>query len=111
MAACSRHRVKERGSGKQFDCAEAQSLLLAVAHRQPGLIKVGCRGGGCGVCKIRVLEGEYVTKAMSKAQLSVQARQAGYVLACRAYPRSDLLFELVDQSQGNGVNDTEINKT
>lgn len=26
----------------------------------------GCSGGGCGVCRIKILKGEYSTKKMSK---------------------------------------------
>nr|BAH89588.1 putative ferredoxin [uncultured bacterium] len=91
-----RHKVTDRRSGEYFECGEEQSLLIAMERTHPGLIKVGCRGGGCGLCKIRVLQGDYFTKVMSRAQVSEQEEQSGYVLACRTYPRSDLMFELAE---------------
>ncbi len=99
MDQATKYKVKDRETGEYFECSQEQSLLVAMERTHPGLIKVGCRGGGCGTCKIRVLEGDYITKVMSKAQVSEQEKQLGYVLACRAYPRSDLLFELAVQEQ------------
>jgi hypothetical protein len=47
---------------------------------------VGCRGGGCGVCRVRVLDGAYTTLRMSR-QAHVEADEAaGVVLACRIVP-------------------------
>lgn len=94
----TKYKVKDRKTDEYFECSHEQSLLVAMERTHPGLIKVGCRGGGCGACKIRILEGDYITKVMSKAQVSEQEQQLGYVLACRAYPRSDLEF-LVEAAQ------------
>jgi ferredoxin len=54
-------------------------------------IPVGCRGGGCGVCKIEVVSGRYVTGKMSRAQVSPDDEARGIVLACQVRPRSDLV--------------------
>lgn len=53
----------------------------------------GCRGGNCGTCKARLLEGqvdsdEYAPEALSEAEAA-----AGLILACRARPRSDVVVE------------------
>lgn len=56
-------------------------------------IPVGCRGGGCGVCKIKILQGEYKSKRMSSAHISDSDVQQGFVLACRVYPCSDMFIE------------------
>lgn len=85
-------RVQDANSRAFFECGKDQSLLVAMERTHPGLIKVGCRGGGCGLCKIRVVSGEYVTRAMSRAKVSLDEMEQGYVLACRAYPSSDLQF-------------------
>ena len=54
-------------------------------------IPVGCRGGGCGVCRVRVLSGEYATKRMSRAHVSEADEAEGVVLACRLLPASDIV--------------------
>jgi ferredoxin len=53
-------------------------------------IPVGCRQGGCGVCKVQVLEGSYRVRAMSRAHVSREEQEQGRVLACCIWPTSDL---------------------
>lgn len=55
----------------------------------------GCCGGGCGICRIRVLEGEFTTKKMSARQVSEEDKQNGYYLGCRVFPTSDMRIEYV----------------
>ncbi len=72
-----------------YTCSGEFDLL--VAARRSGInIPVGCRGGGCGMCKILVLEGEYEQGVSSKAVLPDIERQQRYSLACKTYPRSNL---------------------
>lgn len=92
-------KVRDRKTDRYFECRPEQSLLVAMERTHPGLIKVGCRGGGCGLCKIRILEGDYVTKAMSRKQVSVEEEAQGYTLACRSFAQSDLVFEVVADDQ------------
>jgi ferredoxin len=54
-------------------------------------IPVGCRGGGCGVCKIEVVSGTYVIGKMSRVHVSLEDEARGIVLACQVRPRSDLV--------------------
>jgi ferredoxin len=68
-------------------------VLHALARLHQDLVPVGCRGGGCGVCRIRVLSGEYVVKRMSRAHVTVDDEAVGTVLACRTWPRSNLDIE------------------
>lgn len=53
-------------------------------------IPVGCREGGCGVCKIEVLEGTYETRVMSRTHISEEDEAHHRFLACRVMPTSDL---------------------
>ena len=55
---------------------------------------IGCRGGGCGVCRVRVLEGEYHTSPMSREHVSEAEQEAGYALGCCLFPRSDLVLSV-----------------
>ncbi len=56
-------------------------------------IGIGCRGGGCGFCKVKVVSGDYRTGKMSIAKVSAAEQARGYALACRLYPLGDLLIE------------------
>ena len=61
-------------------------------------IPVGCRGGGCGVCRIRILSGQYESKKMSCKHVTGEDRERGIALACRIYPRGELRIEVLDTS-------------
>jgi CDP-4-dehydro-6-deoxyglucose reductase/ferredoxin-NAD(P)+ reductase (naphthalene dioxygenase ferredoxin-specific) len=49
----------------------------------------GCRSGRCGACKTRLVEGDVEMLAHTPFALSEAERQDGYILACRAVPRTD----------------------
>ena len=76
-----------------FYCSEDQVLLVGMERRNESFIRVGCRGGGCGICKVRIIDGDYETKRMSRAHISEAEEKQGYALACRVLPRGDLLIE------------------
>lgn len=71
---------------------EGESLLAASERCLNKTIAVGCRGGGCGICRVRILSGDYRCKVMSREHISPEDQLHGVVLACRVYPESDLLI-------------------
>ena len=87
------HRIRIIG-GTEFDCPEDERVLIAMERCGANDIEVGCRGGGCGVCRIRVVDGDFRVGKMSAAKVPEAERQAGYALACRVFPSSDLLIEV-----------------
>ena len=94
------HRVTVKGEDQGFSCSEDQNLLQGMRTFQFGApmleaIPVGCRGGGCGVCRIRVLSGDYETQKMSRKHVHPEDQAIGMALACRVYPRSDLTVEVM----------------
>jgi ferredoxin len=76
--------------GVSFRCSATQTLLEGMETSGSEAIPVGCRGGGCGVCKVRIESGIVHRLKMSRARISIDEERAGLVLACRAYPRSAL---------------------
>lgn len=78
-------------SGTQFVCKDGQNVLAAMERLGRRGIPVGCRGGGCGICRVQVLEGtRYRTQKMSRAQVSEDDLAAGICLACKLIPEGDL---------------------
>ncbi len=70
----------------------AQSLgrLPELRTRLP----VGCRRGGCGICRARVLKGDYRSEAMSQMHVSPEDRDIGIVLCCSIFALSDITLRL-----------------
>ncbi|MGE0482547.1 MAG: 2Fe-2S iron-sulfur cluster-binding protein [Gammaproteobacteria bacterium] len=78
-------------TGECFSCAEGQNVLAAMARLGHRGIPVGCRGGGCGVCRVQVLgKARYRTLRMSRAHVSAADEAAGIALACKLIPDQDL---------------------
>lgn len=94
MAPDHRHRVTIRDNGGSFTCGADDRVLIAMEKGGKADIPVGCRGGGCGVCRVRVLEGAFETGPMSKRHVGPDEKARGLALACRLYPRGDLLLAL-----------------
>tara|TARA_B110000503_G_scaffold142379_1_gene238973 strand:+ start:1119 stop:1346 length:228 start_codon:yes stop_codon:yes gene_type:complete len=58
-------------------------------------IPVGCRSGGCGVCKVQITSGEYQAKKMSRDHVSEQEEENGIALACRVSPLSNIQLQVL----------------
>ena len=81
--------------GQGFRCDDGQSVLEGMMARGRSAIAVGCRGGGCGVCKVRVIDGRYRTGVMSAACVTREEREQGIALACKLFPESDLSLQVL----------------
>jgi ferredoxin len=82
--------VVDGATSVSFDVCDGGRLLHEMIAHRCSAIAVGCRGGGCGVCRVRILDGTYATKRMSRRHVSEADEHAGVVLACRTIPTSDL---------------------
>ena len=87
--------VHIENSAETYLCASDQDLLRGMEALGRRGIPVGCRGGGCGVCKVEVLSGQFTARPMSQDHVSREDAQAGRVLACRIYPASDLSVKVL----------------
>jgi len=84
-------RITVRESGASFECGEDEAVLSAMVRSRSGPVSHGCFGGGCGVCRIKVLEGSYEkVKKMSRAHVSQADESGGIALLCCIQPRSDM---------------------
>ena len=89
------YRITLTHTAEQFPCRENESLLHGMHRTGRKGIPIGCQGGGCGVCRVRIQTGDYTTRPMSSAHISLADRQAGEVLACRVSPRCDLQVDVI----------------
>jgi len=78
-----------------FFCEEGESILKGMGRSGQRGIPSGCHGGGCGICKVRIKTGPYVSGKMNRAVISDLEEKSGYALACKALPQSDLVLEVV----------------
>jgi len=65
---------------------------LEVAEQEGIPIRNACRVGACGACKVRVQKGQVRYDSPPPA-LKTAEQQAGYALACVAYPVDELAIE------------------
>ena len=91
----SEHAILVAETGERFNCREDETALVALARSGRRGIPVGCRGGGCGVCKVEVTRGEYRCRTMSRDHIDADDLAARRVLACCIYPLSDLELRVV----------------
>ncbi|PKG98552.1 2Fe-2S iron-sulfur cluster-binding protein [Paraglaciecola sp. MB-3u-78] len=85
--------ITDKTSEQTFVCRENEYVLYAMQRTGIACIPIGCKGGGCGVCRINIIAGKVDFGPMSKAHVSDEQRKNGYALACRVKPRSHLVIE------------------
>lgn len=86
-----KYRIDVLDTGVSFFCGEDETILEAMKRAGCGPIHYGCFGGGCGVCKMKIVSGPYAAvKRMSRAHVTGEEQEAGIVLICCAQPRGNL---------------------
>ncbi|MFZ2328427.1 MAG: 2Fe-2S iron-sulfur cluster binding domain-containing protein [Rhodoferax sp.] len=79
-----------------YACATSESLLQGMLRLGRKGIPVGCVNGGCGVCKVHVLEGRcQALGPISRAHVSAAEEAHGFTLACRVAPVTPVRLEVV----------------
>ena len=95
------HTVTIAETGESYRCLDQRSVLEGMEALGRKGIPVGCRQGGCGVCKVQVLEGQYTKRVMSRAHVSAEEEASGCVLSCRIKPASDLRLHVIGSMKKN----------
>lgn len=95
-----RYCVKLTQTKEVYECLPSESMLQGMARLGRRGIPIGCLNGGCGICKVAVVAGEWEkTGLMSRAHVSEEEEARGVVLACRATPCSDVEIEVLGKMQ------------
>jgi CDP-4-dehydro-6-deoxyglucose reductase len=71
-----------------------EETVLAAILRAGASVMFGCRGGGCGTCKMRLTSGQIEHGRCSAAVLLEEEKKCGWFLSCQARALSDLTIEL-----------------
>jgi ferredoxin len=75
--------------------ARHAETVLGAAMRSGFRYRFGCRRGGCGICKVRLILGEVrYERPIASSVLSDEERAVGVCLSCRAVPITDIIVEL-----------------
>ena len=96
--------VRIKPSGHTFQVNEGESVLDA-ALRQGYAFPYGCRNGGCGSCKGKLLSGEVQYGDKIPPALKAEDIANGLALFCQAKPTSDLVVEV---KEVGGAADIEV---
>jgi 3-phenylpropionate/trans-cinnamate dioxygenase ferredoxin reductase subunit len=82
-------------TGEAFPCAHDESLLQGMLRLGRKGIPVGCVNGGCGVCRVQVIEGKCRPLGpVSRAHVSAAEEAQGFTLACRVAPVTAIRLEV-----------------
>ena len=87
------HEIRLRPVGEAVVCDPEETVLSAIL-RSGASVVFGCRGGGCGTCKMRLISGAVEHGRCSAAVLPEDERRSGAFLSCQARPTGDVTVEL-----------------
>jgi CDP-4-dehydro-6-deoxyglucose reductase len=92
------YTVRLSPPGDAVACGRVETVLAAIM-RSGATVMFGCRGGGCGTCKMRLISGRVDHGRCSAAVLPDTEKRAGAFLSCQARPLSDLDVELTEANR------------
>lgn len=91
-------QVTVRPSGRQFS-VEGRDTLLEAGLRAGLRLNYGCGNGTCGMCKVRVIDGEVARTQSFDYPLSEAEKAQGYTLMCaHTAASSELTIETLEAS-------------
>jgi ferredoxin len=80
--------------GERVLARRDENLLTTLSRNGLGY-RIGCKRGGCGVCKVHLVLGEVrYERTVAESVLSDDERVEGVCLSCRAIPLTDVVIEL-----------------
>jgi ferredoxin len=88
--------------GDAVACGPEESVLAAIL-RSGASVVFGCRGGGCGTCKMRLVSGQVEHGRCSAAVLLEEEKVYGWFLSCQARALTDLTVELTAANKYRGL--------
>ncbi len=90
-------RASLPGSNRSFSVAAGQSLLDAALDASLNL-PYSCKGGNCGSCRARLLQGDVYYPNGRPLGLSEAEVAEGFILLCQAHAHSDVCIETFEMA-------------
>ena len=76
---------------------EPEETVLSGLYKAGYAYTVGCRRGGCAICKVDWRAGEITyNRPIAESVISEEERTDGTCLSCRAVPDGDITIEMRD---------------
>ncbi|MDH5544809.1 MAG: CDP-6-deoxy-delta-3,4-glucoseen reductase [Gammaproteobacteria bacterium] len=97
-----KYTIKVEPSGHVFEVNEGEKILDA-ALRQGFAFPYSCRGGACGSCKGKIVEGDVEYVDREPRALSEYDKQTGMALFCQARPTADMVIEMREISAAKDI--------
>lgn len=88
-------------TGATYSCG-FDSILLDAALDAGLAMPHSCRGGACGTCKAKVLEGQVDHGWVMNFAITDEEKAQGYCLCCQSKPRSERLVLRMEQPMHSG---------
>lgn len=80
--------------GISVDLGDDETILEGL-YRHGYAYRIGCRRGGCAICKVDLIEGSVgYNRSVADTVLSADEIAAGTCLSCRAVPKTDITIAL-----------------
>jgi ferredoxin len=91
----TKHTVFVEPDGGSYECRPGEGIFQMLSRCSRQKLPRGCTSGGCGVCKVHVVEGAIAKiGVMSRAHVTESDELQGVYLACRVTPVSAVRIEL-----------------
>lgn len=85
--------ARDLASSREFTVAADESLLAAIERAESRSGLIGCRNGGCGVCRVQLFGGRVRLGRMSRRFVSIDAERERFALACRVFVDEQIEFK------------------
>jgi CDP-4-dehydro-6-deoxyglucose reductase len=77
---------------------DPDETVLSGLYKAGYAYAIGCRRGGCAVCKVDCLSGQFdYDHPVAETVLTARERSDGTCLTCRAVPDGDITIEMRDE--------------
>lgn len=91
-------KVTVEPTGEVIETYDGETIMGAF-YRAGYAMRIGCKRGGCGFCKIDVHDGEFeYERPVSDTVVTPEEAEQGVCLPCRAVPTEDMVVEFRENS-------------
>jgi ferredoxin len=77
--------------------------LMDVLSVRANVVPKGCHNGACGVCRVKVLSGEFENLGMNRKLITEEDEANSIFLACRLKVKSDMELEFIPKKKKSSV--------